>query len=193
LNQTQTKQRLKPLSSAELGTLVGLSSFGMLFATFILSYLLSKARFPAWPPPGIAPPEPLLPTLATGVLIASSLLVHMAMGALDSGRIEKFRKLWGGALALGCFFVVIQIGFWAQLISNGLSAQSHLYGASIYTLTGLHAIHIVVGLGVLAWVLAKAMRPQFLEQKSEAPKLASWIWHFLDIVWILMFVILVDL
>jgi cytochrome c oxidase subunit 3 len=183
------------MSPSELGTWVAMASFGMLFGTFLLSYLLARVRFPVWPPIG-ADPVPLgIPTLSTGVLVLSSFFVYKANQSFPSTP-QSFFKNWNFSLALGLLFLVLQGGLWIQLWNQGLRAQDHIFGGTVYVLTGLHALHVLVALGGLVFVplkLKPLLKTRGLEifSKSEAPKNMGLFWHFLGVVWILMYLLLV--
>ena len=190
----------KPLTSSELGMLVGLSSFGMLFGTMILSYLLARARLPVWPPLGVEPIAWPLPALSTAVLLFSSWILQTGVNAFEARDYANFHTRWSIATLLGFAFLAVQALVWVQLSHRGLKLDTNLFGSIFYAMTGLHAIHVLGGIGALIWVKMKfgvltadsvrAPNSNRLE-RSQAPKLAGWYWHFMGAVWVLMFVLVV--
>jgi cytochrome c oxidase subunit 3 len=188
ISTQKTYSKNQSFSSTELATWIAISSFGMLFGTFLLSFMLAKVRFPVWPPVGVEPVPMAIPAISTLLLFVSSLLVERALGFRKKGELLKFKKIWFNAIFLGLCFLVSQVLLWSKLIDQGLTLNDHLYGGAVYALTGLHALHVLAGLGLLIWIFFKA---QSLEIKSEAPKMVALFWHFLDVVWFLMFLLIV--
>jgi cytochrome c oxidase subunit 3 len=178
-------------TGAHLGLLVAIASWAMLFATFILSFMLHRARVPVWPPIGTEAIPPLLPTLATGLLIASSFFIHLAYRQLVNSELMGFRRFWGIGTLLGVMFLILQVGTWNHLYRIGISLKSSLFASIFYTLTGIHALHVIGGLSALAWVYFRAGR--YTPVKSITPQLSAWFWHFMDVVWVIMFLLLVVL
>src|SRR5438045_3399877 len=99
---------VKPMTNTELGMLVGLASFGMLFGTLILSYMLARARYPVWPPLGAEPLKPLLPSLSTLVLIVSSITVQQGHRNFLARNVAAFRRWWTATIVLGFAFMGLQ-------------------------------------------------------------------------------------
>ncbi|MBS1985136.1 MAG: heme-copper oxidase subunit III [Bdellovibrionales bacterium] len=178
-----------PLTNRQLGFLVALASWGMLFGTFILSFLLYRARLPVWPPVGVETIPPLMPTLATGMLLASSFFIHSAYRQLVSADRSEFRRYWGIGTFLGLLFLILQAGTWNHMLRLGMGIRSNFFASIYYTLTGLHALHVLTGLGFLAWVWLKSDR--YSQKNYSVPQLSGWFWHFMDAIWIVLFVLLV--
>lgn len=191
-----------PLSSAELGMMVTLASFGMLFGTFFLSYLLARTRSAVWPPIGVEPIPKNLSSLSTLILLLSSVLIYQAEGAFRAAAQKRFLKLWCAATGCGLAFLATQVLLWIQVSQLGVRADATLYGSIFYTLIALHGVHILAGLGILIFVGFRATTKDFFSETamasagnrqslSEAPKLAAWFWHFLDAMWLIMYALLV--
>lgn len=176
-------------STKQLGFLVALASWGMLFATFILSFMLFRARSPVWPPMGVEAIPPTLPTVATGLLVASSFFIHAAFRQLVQAEKRDFRRFWGIGTMLGLMFLVLQVSTWNHMLKMGMGLKSNFFASIYYTMTGLHAAHVLGGLAALAWVWARADR--FSAQKSLVPQLSAWFWHFMDGIWVIMFILMV--
>ena len=177
------------LTHKQLGMLVALASMGMLFGTLLLSYMLAKARTPVWPPIGVDPVDPLIPSISTGVILASSLIIHSAVLKLREGEFASFVKRWRLGAVLGFVFLLLQVQVLYALYQAGVKIDSHLFGSILYTLIGVHGLHIVAGLASLLLVLKRATR--YSVKNFEGPQLSGWFWHFLDVIWIVMFVLMV--
>jgi cytochrome c oxidase subunit 3 len=175
-------------SSKELAAWVAISSFGMLFGTFLLSYLLARTRFPVWPPVGVDPIPVTTPWISTLILALSSLMISRSVFYWNLSQLQQAKKFWIIGVGLGVAFLISQGALWNQLISQGLSATDHLFGGAVYALTGLHALHVVAALGALIVLYFKYAT---LKNDSEAPKLVGLFWHFLGVVWFLMFLVMV--
>ena len=136
--------------------------------------------------------------LSTAILLASSLSIFHAQQQL---KIEEFSsyKFWLGiTLALGCLFMVTQLVGWAELHSSGQALNRSIAGAYIYILSGLHVLHIVVGLALLIWVFLDASKQKnyvdgYLASINPGNKtrlkMLTIYWHFVDILWLYLFVL----
>jgi heme/copper-type cytochrome/quinol oxidase subunit 3 len=175
------------LTHSQVGMFVTMASFAMLFGTLLLSYLLIRARQPTWPPIGVEPLKPWLPSLSTAVLLISSAIFHQACGELRRFKIEKARLLWSIGMILGVVFLVLQFVVCWQWHKEGVIAGQSLFASIIYTLIGVHMAHALASWGSLLWVYTQK---KFWNPDSEAPQMTTWFWHFLDAVWVLTFVLI---
>jgi cytochrome c oxidase subunit 3 len=166
-----------------------LISLGILFAASLIGYLVVRARAEAWPPPG----NPELPRglwVSTIVLLISSGTMHWA---LTSVRRNRQAGLIAGMLIttlLGGVFLVSQGANWYWLISINATVQTGLYMFTFYVLTALHALHILGGLIFLATVTAKSFAGRYTPDHHPGVTYAAMYWHFLDVVWLIMFVLM---
>ncbi|NJN48385.1 MAG: cytochrome c oxidase subunit 3 [Candidatus Competibacteraceae bacterium] len=130
-----------------------------------------------------------LPALNTLILLSSGVTVTWAHHALK----EDNRKhlIWGLAatVGLGALFVILQaIEYSHAMHDYNLTLQSGVYGSTFYMLTGFHGFHVTLGAVILAVVLLRAMRGHFTPEKHFAFEAAAWYWHFVDVVWLGLFV-----
>ncbi|MEE4375931.1 MAG: cytochrome c oxidase subunit 3 [Candidatus Competibacteraceae bacterium] len=130
-----------------------------------------------------------LPALNTLILLTSGVTVTWAHHALK----ENNRKhlIWGLAatVGLGALFVILQaIEYSHAMHDYNLTLQSGVYGSTFYMLTGFHGFHVTLGAVILAVVLLRAMRGHFTPEKHFAFEAAAWYWHFVDVVWLGLFV-----
>jgi len=169
-----------------LGMVLFLASWAMLFAALFFSYAVLRARAPMWPPVGWRLPL-LLPALNTVVMLASSLTLALGARDLGAGRPSRLASWIGVTLALGALFLALQIVVWMSVWSGGLHVDTDLYGSVFYALTVFHALHVVVGLGILVWLLRGALRGAHSAARSAPVRLGAMFWHFVDAVWIILF------
>ena len=172
-----------------LGMWLFLGSLTMLFAASITGYLVVRSRSEVWPPEGM----PSLPAglwISTVTILCCSGTIHWA---LASARGNKYGELIGSLLVtslLGLVFLVSQTVNWAWLISIQATVSTGLYMFTFYMLTGLHGLHVVGGLVLLGVVTAKAFAGRYTAEYYPGVKYAAMYWHFLDVVWIVMFVLM---
>ena len=171
-----------------LGMIIALGSWAMMFGALFFMYFGVRARAASWPPPGIPHLPVALPALNTAVLAASSVALGLGVRALARGRRAALVPLVGGAAGLGALFLALQFVVWRDLWAAGLLPSTGTYGSVFYGLTALHALHVAAGLVVLLVVLARALRGVYTEHNVVRVRVCAMFWHFVDAVWLLMFV-----
>jgi len=169
-----------------LGMVMFLASWVMLFAALFFVYAALRARAPMWPPDGWRLPVGL-PALNTALLLASSVTLWMGPRDLRAGRPDRLAPWLGATLALGILFLVLQCVVWRSVWQGGLHVDTSLYGSVFYALTVFHALHVVAGLGVLAWLLRGALRGTYAAARSAPIRVGAMFWHFVDVVWVVLF------
>lgn len=181
-NVLKAKEGDKIIGSVAMS--VTLVSFGMLFLTLMMAFFLYRFTAPVWPPAGMERPSLLIPGISTFLIALSSYIFINFEKNIEKGMADKRNLLF--VLILGLGFMVSQFVFWNQLKSHGIYASSGIFPSIIYSFTWIHAAHIVAGLGLLAWLYGSLNSPD----KMTAVKVASIgkFWHFLGIVWLIMFV-----
>ena len=188
--QQHPSERAK-LTNSQLGMLVAIASFTMLFGTMLLSYLLIRARQNVWPPIGVEPLDKQITTLSTIVLLGSSIFVHHAIKALRNSNFAQFKKYWSIGTWSGLVFLAMQSVFVMQMWQQGLRVESGIFASISYTLVVFHALHVIVAWGWMLAVHLRSLAGAYTTPKAQNPVLASWMWHFLDVVWVLTCVLLV--
>lgn len=178
---SKAKEGDKVISS--IAMIVTLVSFGMLFLTMMMSFALFRFTAPVWPPAGMVKPSLLLPTISTVIIILSSIFYVKFEKNTLAGTVDKKNLLI--TLLMGSAFMVSQILFWNHLKSQGIFVSSGIFPSILYAFTWIHAAHIVAGLGLLVWLYGTLKNPDSLT----AVKVSSIgkFWHFLGIVWLIMF------
>jgi cytochrome c oxidase subunit 3 len=171
-----------------LGMLVALGSWSMMFGSLFFLYFGMRARAPMWPPAGAVPLPVAVPAVTTLVLLLSSFALARGVSQLANGHRSALAPWVGAAMALGLAFVGLQLHTWKGLWEQGLTPQEGAYGSLFYGLTVLHAVHVAAGLVVLLVVLVRALLGTYTEHNVIRVRVAAMFWHFVDAVWLLMFV-----
>ncbi|MDH3226660.1 MAG: cytochrome c oxidase subunit 3 [Thermoleophilia bacterium] len=181
------------ISQGMLAMLLFIGSEVMLFAALFAAYFFARFNIAdnVWPPVDPATGEPFeLPILMTAVntafLVFSSFTVWWAEHRLMHGdRRGMIRGLWV-TIMLGATFLIIQINEYAHL---SFSPQDQAFGSTFYVLTGAHGLHVFVGLSLLTVMLIRAYRGDFSPSFATPLTAASAYWHFVDVVWVLLFIL----
>jgi cytochrome c oxidase subunit III len=174
-----------PVSKGQIGLWVLLTGVIMLFAGLSSAYIVLRG-VPAWQ--NIALPSLLWPN--TAVLVLSSITVHLARRSVIRNRIDRL-KLWLGiSAALGLTFLAGQIAAWRQLVHAGVFLPSTLQSSFFYVLTGIHGLHLLGGVLALTYVFVQAMQHRLTVFNWEPLKLCATYWHFMDALWLYLFLLL---
>lgn len=158
--------------------------FGMLFCTIMMGFAIYRFTAPVWPPAGMEKPSLLWPTISTLIIVASSAIYYQFEKKIGEGVNQS--KLLLATLILGIGFMVSQFIFWNELSSQGLFVSSGIYPSILYSFTWIHAAHIIAALVLLVW-LYFSLRTL---DKMTTVKVANVgkFWHFLGVIWLIMFV-----
>jgi cytochrome c oxidase subunit III len=179
----------KTLSTGEWGMLSFLLSEVAFFSTLIVAYVTFRGEDFVGPTPSEVLSLRLV-FITTACLLASSLTVHLATRALDHGSQAMFCLWWTLTIALGIAFLSGTGYEWYGLIVHDhLTISRNLFGTTFYTLVGFHALHVTVGVVTMLILLALALRRHISRAHAEAAHLVSWYWHFVDVVWIVVFTV----
>lgn len=175
------------VSNTKLAIWLFLSSECLLFGALISTYLLYRDRSQ-----GISPDDVYnIPfTSATSfILLMSSLTMVLALAAIQRGD-QRRLKVWLIATALfGMTFIGGQIFEFTEFVREGLTIDTNLFGSSFYLLTGLHGLHVTVGIVWLLSLWGLAAQNRLTQRDSEKIELAGLYWHFVDVVWIVIFTV----
>jgi cytochrome c oxidase subunit 3 len=175
-------------TTAWLGMVIALVAWTMMFASLFLVMGYLRARAPEWPPKG-SPRLPLgLPAFNTVVLLASSVALTLGVRRIRGGDTKGLARWLRITFALGALFVGLQLSHWMSMWAEGLQLVGGQYGATFYALTVFHAFHVLSGLAVLAWLLRGTAAGRWDESTHSPVRLGAMFWHFVDGVWVLMFV-----
>ena len=179
----------KTLGPAQWGVVAFLLSEVALFGTLITTYLTYLHQDEVGPTPAEVFTMGLV-LASTACLLSSSGTVHVAEKALHSGNQSAFCFWWGLSIALGVTFLVGTGIEWRELIhEHGLTIGRNLFGSTYYTLVGFHALHVTGGVIIMTIVLGLALKRQITHKNQTGVQLVSWYWHFVDVVWIVVFTV----
>ena len=171
---------------ARLAVWVGVGAILMMFLTLSGAYLFRALR--AGGGPAIHLPEWL--RVSTGLIVASSAAFESARRALRRDRHAAYRRWLTTSLALGCGFLLSQLLAWRVLVMQGVYLATNPHSSFFYVLTGLHAIHLVGGLGGLGYLLVRAERVGRGAVRQDAADAVGVYWHFMDVLWVFLFALL---
>ena len=184
------------ISNPVLGMLLFITSEVMFFGGLFAAYFSLRANSPQWPTinpeTGEAFQLAILPFVgpATILLILSSVSCQMAVWGIRRDDRTAFIRAMTVTVVLGIVFLAMQLIDYTLLGSEGLTLSSGPYGTTYYTLTGFHGAHVFGGVIMLSVVLYRGMAGQFNGKHYDAVEAASLYWHFVDVVWILLFSLL---
>jgi cytochrome c oxidase subunit 3/cytochrome o ubiquinol oxidase subunit 3 len=131
-----------------------------------------------------------LPVVVSVLLWSSSVTIHVAVRALRGGRVQTFTLWWFLTILLGALFLVGTGAEWHRLISReGLTIGTNLFGTTFYSLVGLHASHVIVGLVLLTTGLLLALGGHVNPSHAGRAETLSLYWHFVDAVWVVVFLV----
>lgn len=158
-----------------------------LFSIFVVAYLYYIGK-------SITGPYPkdvlTIPIVATICLLSSSVTIALAERAFHRNQMSGFRLLWLITILLGAVFLTGTAMEWRHLIyQDHFTISTNLFGTTFYSLVGLHASHVTVGLIFLLIVFLASFSGLSLQTQARRIKVLSWYWHFVDVVWVVVFTV----
>lgn len=178
------------LDPHKVGMLTFLLSEVAFFGTLIVTFLFFLGPIKNGDPNPAAVFSLPLVLVSTAFLLSSSVTVHMACKRLDEGGTKQFIAWWAATILLGSLFLGGTALEWTDLIGNHhLTISRNIFGTCYFTLVGFHATHVTVGVIMMLIVLSLALRGDVTNKHSLAAELISWYWHFVDGVWIFVFLV----
>ncbi|MGD0444273.1 MAG: heme-copper oxidase subunit III [Edaphobacter sp.] len=158
-----------------------------IFLIFVVAYIYYIGKSLSGPTPAQVLE---LPILGTVCLLSSSFTVHFAVSALRKGNVRGCTVGVAGTVLLGAIFLMTTAREWYHLIHDfGLTIRTNLFGTTFYSLVGLHATHVAVGLIMLTITLALLLSGRVKEAHAERLEVLSLYWHFVDGVWVVVFLV----
>ncbi|HEY3936385.1 MAG TPA: heme-copper oxidase subunit III [Bryobacteraceae bacterium] len=158
-----------------------------LFTIFVVAYLVYIGKSLTGP----YPKDVLeLPILASICLLSSSLTIVFAEHALKKNHLGRFKLWWIATICLGLEFLTSTGLEWKKLIYHDhLTVGTNLFGTTFYSLVGLHASHVIVGMSFLLLVLIVTLLGFPIQTQLRRVMFLSWYWHFVDAVWVVVFTV----
>ena len=169
------------------GMIIFLCSESVIFLAFFAGYIVLKLSSPLWLPAGVEGLEVRSPLINTLILVSSSFVAWFAEIQLQRGRLWRFRGLWLVTMLMGATFVVGQAIEWRGL---SFSLRDGVFGGIFYLLTGFHGLHVITGILLMALMLGRSFRPGNYEGGEAGVTSVSLFWHFVDVIWILLFLLI---
>jgi cytochrome c oxidase subunit 3 len=158
-----------------------------LFTIFVMAYLVYMGKSLTGPYPKDVLHAPIVATIC---LWSSSLTVVLAEKALERNRLGAFKLWWIATICLGLEFLTATGLEWKELIfEDHLTIATNLFGTTFYSLVGLHASHVCVGMIFLLIVLITTLLGFPIQTQARRVKFLSWYWHFVDAVWVVVFTV----
>jgi heme/copper-type cytochrome/quinol oxidase subunit 3 len=187
MSNATTEYNSTGIPTGKLGMWMFLASEVMLFGALISSYIVLRMGSPNF---GVPSEEVLTRPLATAntfVLITSSITMVLALAAIQKENIKQFAAYMVATMLLGSTFLVIKGFEYAHKIHEGLTISSSLFGSFYFTMTGLHALHMIGGLIFNTYILINGLRGKWSNGHHERVEYAGLYWHFVDLVWVILF------
>ena len=158
-----------------------------IFTIFVVAYLFYIGKSVSGPKPKDVLHAPIFYTIC---LLSSSVTIHAAVRKLVAGNKAAFARLWLLTLALGGTFLYGTAREWTHLIfHDGLTISTNLFGTTYYSLVGLHAFHVTMGLLALGTVALFYFASRLGTEHAERLEVLSMYWHFVDAVWVVVFIV----
>jgi cytochrome c oxidase subunit III len=170
------------------GLILFLIAESMIFAGLFIAYLTFRAVAPVWPPEGTPELELLLPGINTLILISSSFVIHRADTDIKQNNVKGLRTWFAATAVMGIIFLAGQLYEYNHL-EFGL--KSNLFASTFYVLTGFHGLHVLCGILLILAVLFRSLKAGHYSQENHfGVEAAELYWHFVDVVWIVLFLLL---
>jgi cytochrome c oxidase subunit 3/cytochrome o ubiquinol oxidase subunit 3 len=158
-----------------------------IFTIFVVAYLYYIGKSLSGPTPRQVLETPIFFTIC---LLSSSATIHLASKALEQGARRVFLGFWLLTLLLGALFLFGTGREWHRLIfEHGLTISTNLFGTTYYSLVGLHAFHVTVGLVLMTVVAFFALAGRIARERSRQVGVLALYWHFVDAVWVIVFTV----
>jgi heme/copper-type cytochrome/quinol oxidase subunit 3 len=176
------------LPNTKLAMWLFLASDCLLFGALISAYVLYRGSSVVGPYPGDVFDIPYT-SVSSFVLLASSLTMVLALAAIQRGEIGRMRVWLLATALLGMTFVGGQVYEFTSFYREGLTLSTNLFGTTFYVLTGFHGTHVGVGILMLLSLVSMSFTGRITPRDTMAVELVGLYWHFVDIVWIIIFTV----
>jgi cytochrome c oxidase subunit 3 len=177
-----------------MGMYIFLASEVMFFGSLFAMYFYLFGSHFQWPPQ--APSNDFyvnwypIPLINTVLLLSSGGTCHFALEAIRHDNRRQFFVLWIATIVLGLAFEFGQLYEFVSAIGRGLTLQANSFASAFFIMTGFHGAHVLGGLVLLGLILYRASRGQFSSKHHVGAAAVTLYWHFVDVVWIFLFIIL---
>lgn len=182
--------RAVSFEAAKLGVWTFLATEVLLFGALFTAYTVYRVQYPGMFRAEHLKLDRVLGAANTVVLITSSLLVVLGVDAVKRGMARRFEAFFGATILLGAVFLCVKYVEYAAKFHHGIYPRTNLFFSVYFTLTGLHGIHVLLGMGLLTYVIVLSRRGRLSAQYYTPAEMSGLYWHFVDLVWIYLFPLL---
>jgi heme/copper-type cytochrome/quinol oxidase subunit 3 len=176
------------ISNAKLAMWAFLGSECLLFGALISTYILYRHKAVSGPTPHQLYDIPFT-SVSSFVLLMSSLSMVLAVAAIQRGDERRLRVWLGTTAVLGSVFIAGQIYEFTSFIRRGMTLKTNVTSGAFFVLTGFHGVHVTIGIIVLLSMINLSVRGKIPQSKAEIIEIVGLYWHFVDIVWIIIFTV----
>jgi heme/copper-type cytochrome/quinol oxidase subunit 3 len=176
--------------SNKIGMWLFILSDSLTFGALLFAYSYGRISNPDWPTP-FHSGSIINASVMTGFLLTSSLTMVLAVAAATDGDRKRTVRWLGATMFCGTAFVVLHIREWLELIHEGMTPSANpwaptvpQFGGTFFTITGLHMLHVTIGVVILGVILLRTLGPKF---KANDVETSGLYWHFVDLVWMFVF------
>ena len=174
-------------SRGRVGMISLIAAESAIFTIFVVAYIFYIGKSVSGPMPKDVLSVPIFNTVC---LLSSSLTIHLAVRALQRAKVVAFGSWWFVTMALGSIFLVGTAREWHRLIvDEGLTIGTNLFGTTYYSLVGLHAFHVTIGLIGIGTGLISTLAGKVKPDHSKRFDVFSLYWHFVDALWVVVFTV----
>lgn len=165
---------------ANMALPIFITSEAFIFLGIFAAYWAVRLLADSWPPAGTPHINLDVPILMTIILVSSSVTIHIAEGKLEAGDVPGFRSMLMVTIALAAVFLGCTFYEYSHLVAENFVPGTNVYSSAFFSITGFHAAHVLVGIGIFVSVLLPALGGKI---NVDFVKCAGVYWHFVDIVW----------
>ncbi len=177
------------ISNTKLGMWLFLASECLLFGGLITTYLLYKVPVAGQGPAPKQVYDLGFTSVSSFLLLMSSLTMVLAVSAIERGDHHRLRTWLVATALLGSTFVAGQVYEFTVFLHEGMGFTTSRSSSAFYTLTGFHGVHVTIGIIMLVSLLILSLRGKIPEHRSETVEVIGLYWHFVDVVWIVIFAV----
>ena len=176
--------------AAKLGVWTFLATEVLLFGALFTAYTVFRVKYPALFHSEHLKLDRVLGGVNTVVLITSSLMVVLGVDAIKRGKARLLEACFGATILLAAVFLCVKYVEYTAKFHHGLYPRTNLFFSLYFMMTGLHGIHVLVGMGLLSYVIVLSRRGRLSEAWYTPVEMSGLYWHFVDLVWIYLFPLL---
>ncbi len=176
--------------AAKLGVWTFLATEVLLFGALFTAYTVFRMKYPEMFRVEHAKLDRVLGAVNTVVLITSSLMVVLGVDAIKRGKARLLEACFGATILLAALFLCVKYAEYTAKFHHGLYPRTNLFFSLYFMMTGLHGIHVLLGMGLLSYVIVLSRRGRLSEAWYTPAEMSGLYWHFVDLVWIYLFPLL---